>query len=179
MLIDDSTGGAGPALPESYGEDQIEVLVRGPQSILLQWSLDGEKGRKARSLLAGQGTSWMVRLRKVDSDESFDIPVDSDARKLYVTVLAGYSYEASVGYQEGDLYHAIADSGKSPSMRFWPKSKNDVPGPGAVRVDPGSRKRVPTSPGGLPDNVSRWISSPGRFPRPTSLHSTSPGRRRR
>lgn len=122
-----------PGLPDSYGEDRIELMPRGPGSLFLQWELEGEKSRAARAALGDEAfrkRRWVVRLFGEAPGGAMEIAVDPRARKLYCDAGDGEVRGAAIGVAgEGDAFDSYAEcviSGESFSARDPGRERPDT-----------------------------------------------------
>ena len=145
----------GPELPESYGEDRLDLLVRNPRSILAYWSLDGERSRREMDSAgtdAFRERRWILRVNRGETTRAFDLAVDPSTRKIYFSVNEGGSYGAELGVlgDDGDLdVYARSETLEPPLPDRVPEDVAGVAKGGARETrGPGSAEWAPTSPSG-------------------------------
>ena len=149
----------GPDLPSSYGEDRLELMIRGPRELFLQWELDGERSRSDRASLGEArflDRHWVVRIIGDTTADRFDLPVDPRTGKLYFGVNAGGVYSARIGVLGAD--HRLDIYARTGPLETALPAKAPFSGHGTSRPEGCEKDRpgVPGSPAWGPVSPSSW-----------------------
>ncbi len=110
----------GPELPVSYGEDRLDIIVRGAGSIFLLWELDGRRSRRERGAMGDErffSRRWAIRFAVGCRGRRTDEAIDPRAGKLYASLNGVGRCRAAIGVLgEGSIFHvyAVAVTGELP-----------------------------------------------------------------
>ncbi|MFO8007114.1 MAG: DUF4912 domain-containing protein [Candidatus Brocadiia bacterium] len=73
------------------GEDSLGAVVRGPESVYVYWTLEGDRSRTILQQL-GEEAEWVLRVLDLSEGTSTGITVEAEDGGHYVEVRPGRSY---------------------------------------------------------------------------------------
>lgn len=116
------------ALPFSYNETRLTLLVRDPYWIYSYWDFSAETWRWIEALRAEHPNARpILRVHNVDQGHSFDLEIDLQAKNWYVHVgEPNTTFEMELGLLDPyGKFHRIARSGRVRTPRDSPSTVID------------------------------------------------------
>lgn len=95
----------GRPIPDTYGDDRIVFMVRGPRSGYVYWELSGpltERFRLAYGKEILNLTRWALRIHAIPKKQFRHISIDVNAYHTYIQLDPGYRYQVSLGFYDTD-----------------------------------------------------------------------------
>jgi len=103
----------GAPLPLHYGQDQVTVLVRDPNSLFIFWELEGPRradiARQFGADIFRRG-SWVLRLHNDADNVPQDVPIVVDGCNWYLSVADDRGYVVEIGLKVNGRFLTLARS---------------------------------------------------------------------
>jgi hypothetical protein len=96
---------------EAQGLDVLSAVLRGPESVFVYWSLEGERSASIVDRL-GPDIQWVLRVLDIQNGTSERFSVEREAGNYYVGVRPGGTYGFELAAVAGDTWRTVARTGQ-------------------------------------------------------------------